>query len=318
MTVLFVGTEAGEFGGDARQSTGTNARDANYTAEEVELLSGNGRAGKKTWPAEAEIWFHCRAWFCNGFTNNSSADGHWVDFFNQSGNGVAVRMDVINGTFRIESNNQDSTTFTIAEEQVATIDIHIVVGTTNIDIEVFVDGGSLATLSVGKGGVTGISGFMLQTIDLSFSATEPSYFSEILVQTTDTRGRRVAALKPDSAGGNSDFTGDFNDVLTANDGNVIAGDTDGDITTFGLGAYSGDSTPAGVEAVVVKTLARKGETGPQNAKAALRIGSTNYEGAQFSPDGNDHYEEWTTNPDTTSAWAVADLASLEAGIKAET
>jgi hypothetical protein len=69
--------------------------------------------------------------------------------------------------------------------------------------------------------------------------------------------------------------------------------------------------------VAVNVIAKKTDAGAASAKAAIRTGSTNYAGSAFSPTTSDiaYQSRWEVSPNTSAAWAVANVNSIEAGVE---
>lgn len=118
---------------------------------------------------------------------------------------------------------------------------------------------------------------------------------------------------------NTAFTGDYTAVDEAilNDADFISSGTANQIETFKAAARN--FTGYNVLAVTVNYRALRDTTGPQNIRAVLTIGGTNYETADraLSLGFTNFREYYTTNPATGIAWtpsAAADV-NLEFGVK---
>jgi hypothetical protein len=145
-------------------------------------------------------------------------------------------------------------------------------------------------------------------------------FSEMVATDGEsTIGWRVAALKPNGNGANTDWSGDYNDIVTAGDGTMISDATVGDKENWTLSAYAGASSPASIRGLVTKYMASKGTTGPQNIEPIVRLSSTDYFKSPVSPDNiKAIYADWTVNPATSAAWATSDLTSIQVGVRSAT
>ena len=76
----------------------------------------------------------------------------------------------------------------------------------------------------------------------------------------------------------------------------------------------------GVKAIVQEARVRIGTTGPQHFDWSLRTASTDYvagvSNAPLTSFSNFKNQLWTTNPNTSGAWAITDIASgFNLGIK---
>lgn len=148
------------------------------------------------------------------------------------------------------------------------------------------------------------------------------FISEVIVSTADTRAMSLATLTSSTAGAAQYWTGIATNVNQASL-------TDDSLYIYTTGnnsvqQYKPGPLPSGnfsVKAVVHSARALVGATGPQHLAFVTRVGSTDYDSADYAPansfGGVQHIQE--TNPSTSSAWAVADLASanLQYGVKSK-
>lgn len=148
------------------------------------------------------------------------------------------------------------------------------------------------------------------------------FISEVIVSTADTRAMSLAILTSSTAGAAQNWTGtatNVNQASITDDGLYVyatANDT--------VQQYKPGSLPSGsfsVKAFVQSARTLVGTTGPQHLAFVTRIGSTDYDSADYTPPasfgGVQHIQE--TKPSDSSAWAVADLAAanLQYGIKSK-
>lgn len=155
------------------------------------------------------------------------------------------------------------------------------------------------------------------------SAVNPSYWSEVVAATTDTRAMGLVTLTTSTAGNAQQWTGTASNVnqnTITNDAQFVYSATANQIEQFKPGAL-----PAGnwtVDAVVMAARALRGSQGPQNLQFVTRIGSTDYTSASQQPStsfGNLRSIQ-ETNPGTSTAWITSDLAdtNLQYGVKSIT
>jgi hypothetical protein len=147
-------------------------------------------------------------------------------------------------------------------------------------------------------------------------------WSEIIVADEDTRGMALWTLNPQAAGNTQSWTPN---TLASINKSAIS-----DTTSISAGSnnvLSQWTTPTspptgnwGVKAIVQEARVRVGTSGPQHFDWSARTASTDYTaGVSNAPStsfGNFNNQFWTTNPNTTAAWAITDIASgFNLGIK---
>jgi hypothetical protein len=156
----------------------------------------------------------------------------------------------------------------------------------------------------------------------SSSGTGAQTFSEIIIATTDIRGRRLQRLEPTADGANTAWTGTFADVdeTGVGDSDYISSNTANQVETFVVADIAVSLAAAhAVEGVVISVRARKGEAGPQNLQAVLRTNSTDFVSSNY-PTLNTVFQGglqkiWETNPDTAAAWTQSEVNAIEVGVK---
>ena len=159
----------------------------------------------------------------------------------------------------------------------------------------------------------------------SHTGSGTQIYSEVIIATTDTRGRRLQRLEPTADGANTAWTGTFADVdeIGINDADYISTTTADQLETFVAADIAASlSTAFAVEAVVVSVRARKGDSGPQNLQAVIRTASTDYMSSNY-PTLNTMFQGgqqkvWDTNPNTLAAWTQAEVNGIEIGVKSIT
>lgn len=189
------------------------------------------------------------------------------------------------------------------------IDIKLKMGASG-EVAFFVAGTARASGTANLSGLTNID-------KIRFYATysNPRY-SEVIVADESTISWEVFCDEPTGNGANTAWTGDYQDVdeLIFSDVDRISSNTANDIETF---TKARTLTGYDIIAVAVSARAKRGTTGPQNMKLALRVAGTNY----FSPsralsEGYAPYVYvWNANPATLAAWLAA-AAPAEFGVQA--
>lgn len=200
-------------------------------------------------------------------------------------------------------------------------------GRETYDVFINVTSGDLAVYRAGTQ-LTGVGGTGLSLSHITGIAKLRPYsfyggprFSQPIVADEPTIGMRLMTVYASGAGTTSDFVGGYGNIdeIVYSDADFIYGTTNGNISLF-TGTAVGATTGYVVRAVCVAARAKRGAGGPQNLQLALRVNGSNYTSSSLPLSiGYDSYVNvWNTNPDTTSAWLVADLAALQFGVKAIT
>ena len=193
------------------------------------------------------------------------------------------------------------------------LDFYINYGTSG-EVTVYCDGIQEAdyTGNVTTNGVTQLSQIALGS-DGGWNYTI-SYWSEIIVGTSDTRRLRLVTAAPVSNGNTHSFdTGAASNVneTTLNTATVDASGTSGEIQEY---TWS-NTLPSGSWTIVdfrVAGLAQVDTSGPQHLQAMVRTQSTDYASSNLAPpQGSWGYisNDWLTNPNTGVAWTTSDLTA---------
>lgn len=148
------------------------------------------------------------------------------------------------------------------------------------------------------------------------------FWSEMIMQTTDSRGAALQTIPPVAAGNTQSWTpntvGNINPVTIA-DANFVASATANQLSEWTVGT----TLPAGswtISAVVQNARVNAGITGPQHYEWLTRTvdGTDHVQGSSAPPVGSfiNDWTIWLTNPHTAGAWAAGDL--INAGIESLT
>lgn len=336
MSILFVGTTQSEIGGSTSSFTTGNVPrseydspyDTNYVSEcvgsQLEENIPSGTFVINTDEPTGDYWLRFRVQWGNSF-NETNIDGHWIDFYDSTDTRVA-RIDAVNGTYAAQAHGDSIVTgtygFSPIDYTVYFFDIKISVGA-DIVIEMYLNGVLASSATAANTGGKGSPTKANFDHDDMFASSPQNYgwlmYSEFIIMDGEsTIGHRLAELEPDTAGANSDLSGAIADLIDANDGAALAGDADGEKSTWTLTAYNGPATPASVRAVCTLLKADAGLSGPQNLQHVLRIGTTDYNSPNQTPSPTGAFHVWDNNPATNVAWDTADFASMEQGVEIKT
>jgi hypothetical protein len=171
------------------------------------------------------------------------------------------------------------------------------------------------------GNVTTNSATQLNQVQFSGQISQStSYWSEIIVSTTNTLSQRVAKLTP-AANGNTD-TWDVGGVSNINEttlstSNPNASGTAGELQEYTIGTSTLPSGSYSVVGVYLNAYTQVDTTGPQHLQGVVRTGGTDYTSVNYSPTQS----AWgvisipfLTNPATANAWALSDLTNVNFNI----
>lgn len=211
------------------------------------------------------------------------------------------------------------------------IEVHAVIHDSTGAVEVKVNETTVLTLT-GQDTRNGGNASVDKVRFLNKSQFYRFYFDDLYV--TDTSGSdntgflgavKVEARLPSGAGSSAQWTPSTGSNYANVDDTDPNGDTDynssatpAHIDTFAMTDLS--SASGQVKGVGVVLLARKESSAPGIINGTLRVGSTNYHGANKSPTTSyDYYEDvWERNPDTNAAWTVSEVNGAEAGYRNNT
>lgn len=145
--------------------------------------------------------------------------------------------------------------------------------------------------------------------------------SQVIIADEPTIGMRLMTVYPSGAGASSQFTGPYTgiDEIIYNDADFIYSATNGHISLF-TGTAISALTGYVVRAVAVTSRSKRGAAGPANLQHVLRVNGNNYASSSnaLGVGYGAFCDIWATNPDTAVDWLVADIATLQFGVKAVT
>lgn len=275
-----------------------------------------------------DLWYHFEVYASSVSITGSSTDGVWWSITCPSAGttGFFIQARWLNGSliYEVSQNSNFSSATTLGSistpfyQNLMSMDIRVRINSAGNDIvDIYHNGTLFGSLSRANSG-TGA----LRVGPLNFSNFDSNsniYYSQLMVADESTIGLKMVRMNPNAAGDNSDFEGDFNNLLLPFDGGAISTSVAGNRESWNLEAYGGPATPGGIRGVFLTSYATLGPdaVAVTGFEHFLRISATNYDGAKITPvAGTQHITEWANNPATASPWAVADFAALIGGVEA--
>ncbi len=327
MTVVYCGMTAEEIGGTPYTGA-ARARDDSYAAEEAQFAASSGQGLTASYPTDGatDLWAHVRVWI----ESQQTIDNANSVFVVGAEDGTELFYVWINNSNwvvqtspgRAEANQTTTGSGPMVLSTATTLDVHCYHDAVNdrMKADLYVNGvlASEAGFDAAAAIATRIFRWDNKNIVNRFSFWSGShYLSELLITSggVSTLGKRLVQMDPAAMGANTDLTGDIDGIQATGDGLVLAGDTAGLKGSWTLTTYPGPASPANLEVVTV-TRSLKGLTGPQNLRHLLRVGGTDYAGADLSPEyKGSEVTVWGTNPATGLPWATSDLTGIEQGVE---
>lgn len=309
---------------DFTANTGTNVATGPYFTNSRVLgwQFDLNAAFSATWPEEpgTDLWMH----FTMGYTTSDLTwdQDDYIRIEDSNGSLVA-NGDIIDGF--IEWNLFADAITTLSYRNIAgarlIMDLHFVRnGTTDISLTVYVNGTFQGTLTgtnaVNRGIPTNIS---MTNLDTDLGGT--IYWGESVIANEDTRGWRLYQLKPTAFGVNQEWDGEASSVV---DGSLLTGistDVLNERASFGLSRIEEISDDALIDRIVVQTYGQRGASGLTSFNHFFRYeNGTTLDQADtvMGLTAGLFLEEFTTNPNTATAWQAADIQGLQIGVRART
>lgn len=209
------------------------------------------------------------------------------------------------------------TTFSMAQG-LKDFDVHWTITGTGVAIEVYVDNELVHTASATVAGLSAIAKIYFY----GGSFTSGTAWSQMLVSDQNTVGAKVPRLNITADGTNTAWNNGYAEVAKTgiNDVTYISSEVTDDVETFVMGDVT---VPSGyeIDGLWLNVRGRLASTAPTAIKPAVRVGSTNYEGAYELPNLNENayrgsVAAFKLNPATGSKWAAAAVNGAEIGLKA--
>lgn len=325
MTILFAGGEMSAF-------APSDSIPIEYVSSVITYDSAFSRCGLRSqgvsymetaqFAAATECWTHALLYHNSGSATLTTYPLVWVD-----GSGVdSVRLKHVSGTSNtLALEYWNGAAWTAAGSAVAVqvnldtqaIDFRILCNTASGNLSLYVAGTERINASVDLSGITSIRKFRALG-DTAGGFNFDLRLSQVIIADEPTIGWRLATLYPSGTGADTAWTGAYTsiDETVYSDADFINSGSAAQVSTFALTGPA--MTGYSVRAVVVTARARRGASGPQNIRMALRSSGTTY------PSGSDIalglgyapvQAVWETDPATSSAWVNTAISTLQAGVK---
>ncbi len=344
-TLLYSGGEDIDFFCAGSGSCVVDTNSASYRsgwARESFVVNGStsdpppNRFASPSFTANATIWVHGQFCVLSGNsgsgcgTNSTSSGGQMLRVFDTAGNPTLVVSGTgTAGQVRIQSRTSGGTftTLTTCSSALTTsltaIDLFINYGTSG-EVTLYSAGVQVCDFS---GDVTnGDGATTLNQVEFA-SPSNGSWaaWSEVIVATTDTRAMSRFTANTVANGNATGFSGtnicsSIWNATTVNDANFGSSASNNVIHECTINS----SVPAGtynVVALVMSTRALVGASSPLHFDFVTRTGGTDYTSSDFAPTTSfsniTNYIQ-TTNPGTSSAWAVSDFQAAGFNVGLET
>jgi len=157
-----------------------------------------------------------------------------------------------------------------------------------------------------------------ELVNINVTVNNPGTEPETFNVTAYNRGYLV--LSPDGDGAYTDWEGDHDDWddWPSLDAFFVSATLDGKYESSTLANHTDETWT--IEKVIVNIEARNNETSDEEVRLMLVIGGTEHLGSAYAPLNatyTKYTSEWTTNPETLSAWTWSDIDALEAGVGSE-
>jgi len=337
MTILFAGGEDTSFAltgtsGGARQSSEFRTTFARCSLWASNVAASDPPANRWTSPvftAGSDLWLHC-VMTENVLTQTANAQ---VFLFYSPDNvaRVLVRTTATSGQWKVSTQNAAGTKTDVVTasanhttNHLTTVDIHVDFGASG-GVTMWYDGVQVASYSgsLRTDAATQLDHFAFSSATNSGVIGDNTQWSEFIAANEDTTSMSLWTLAPVASGNTQSWTpntvGNINEVII-NDATSVSTTTNNALSQWTT-PVTAPSGAWNVRAIVQEARLQRGATGPQHADFSLRTASTDYVagstlavGTSFSNFGN---ALWLTNPNTSAAWAITDIASgFNLGVKA--
>lgn len=140
--------------------------------------------------------------------------------------------------------------------------------------------------------------------------------SEIMMTDGEpTLGARIATMSPSGLASTNTWTGTWESLGDEDTGSGVSTDQDNARITGSFSAYGGAASPVGIRAVVQSMRFVDNESGLL-INGFLRSSATNNDTTDSEiRDESRVFTIWDQNPFTTADWTVADLGTVEGGVR---
>lgn len=317
MAVYFAGGEPSDFSGTfGAWSTSTSRFRSAYARGAIQCDESLAPIANFA-PIGPTIWLGLQHYILSSW---SSITEPWVDFRFNDQAFLRINSDstAAQATIQVYSSGSWTTIgafTTVISATLHKIDVEVVINSSTGSVRVYEDGAIIAEL-------TGVNtqgdnpGTTFDSISFALEGSSSNGISEVVVADEDTRNFSVHTLYPASAGGLSEWAGNFGDI--AADGSVssssIVSASAGEQFVFSHPqSYAGGEN---IKAVILNARAAADGSGPSRLKALQRIGGTAYEGASIAVSTVKVYPlVMAAPPDGDASWTVTKINSSQFGWK---
>ncbi|MCP3381234.1 hypothetical protein NLM31_12875 [Bradyrhizobium sp. CCGUVB4N] len=325
-TILFASGEDTGFtlNGSAAGSTFTGWR-SNFARAAVNITNSAtvadppaNRATTPTFTATSNLWLHAQV---NSSGNTTTANQQTILVRSPDGvSRIVVRETGTAGQLKISTRNAAGTltdlataSSTFASGGPIPIDLYVNYTCSGSGgVQLYLSGAQVINYT---GNPCTDSATQLNQADIAGTNTSSGYWSEIIIADEDTRGMSLWTLYPVAAGNTQAWTpstvGNINKGVI-NDATSIGTSSNNALTEW----TTPTSAPNGawnVKAVVQEARTLVGTSGPLHFEWLIRTidGSDNVTGSVAPTTSFASYSNqiWATNPHTSSAWSLSDIAS---------
>jgi hypothetical protein len=281
-----------------------------------------------TFSSVSTLWIHANFWSYSSTTGTSGEQALLI----RSPDGVArilLRQTGTSGTLKASKRNAAGTITDLATASGTfpastntSLDLEIVYGCTSSDQVVLYLAGTQVINYTGASICTD-SATSLNQVEFmgvnngtgnanSCNITQTTCWSEVIIADSDTRGMGLWALAPQAAGNTQNTVGDVNPTAF-NDANFVSTGSNNALSEW----TTPTTAPSGtwnVQAVVQEARVLASTSGPQHFEwlARTKDGTDHVTGSVAPPIasfGNFNNQIWATNPHTSAAWVISDIAS---------
>lgn len=199
------------------------------------------------------------------------------------------------------------------------LDVQVNYGTTG-SINIYIGNTLIITYTgdVTTDASTSLSGFVLGTH--TSSASNSTYWSEVICASEDTRSLSLVTNAPTANGSTFAWSNSYANVneVTTDDGTLCTSSNANELAQMTISSAGITGNPA-IRAVCISARAQKGGTGPQNLQMNIRTGGNDYfSSTQALPAALGRVAAvFETNPATNGPFAYTDLTSagFNVGVK---
>lgn len=322
MTVLFMGGEMSAFtpsDSSVVEFTGSGFFNANFCRCAITCPIDTNYAEGLPSASATDIWIHFDLLSPEFPSATATVRFIWYD---SSGN-ERVRIKYADSSTNIITVEYWTGAWTSAGtvnvdiSQLQTMDLHVIANSATGTVALYVAGTERLNATVDTSSITNLKKFRFYGGNVLGIALSTN-FSQVVVSDESTIGQRLFTRYVNGAGATSSWTGAYTDIdeVVYSDADFILSATNNQVSTFSqTGPVLTGYVP---RAVCVSARAKRGASGPQNIRMALRSAGTDYFsgsdialGAGYTP----LQTIWETNPATSADFLASAIDALQPGVK---